>query len=62
MDVWLSLLLPVVILGFAAAVIRELANACRNGFNIKFLLVFTFWVAAELIFVLAWLKTIHPDR
>jgi tellurite resistance protein TehA-like permease len=56
MDDWLFLILPIVFLAFGTAVFRELASVWRKGFNIMFLLAFTFWIAVELILVLMWLK------
>ena len=62
MDDLLFLFLLVAILGFGAAIIREFVVARRSGVTIKFLLAFTLWVATELLLILVWLKTFHPDR
>ena len=62
MDDLLFLFLLAAILGFGAAIIREFVIVRRTGLRIKFLLAFTLWVATELLLVLVWLKTFHPDR
>ena len=62
MDDLLFLFLLVAILGFGAAIIREFVIVRRTGLTIKFLLALTLWVATELLLILAWIKTFHPDR